>query len=164
MKKVVVIMSMLLSLGMFSACSSDDDSLNGNNEKNEGELVSWFNETDKIYISDPNSIIGTWNLKTLCYPEGNYEIPIDDRDLFMFSTNGKVKVVIKKGKSLYPDLPNEDGEYDYSYDKEKQTLQLCGESLKCIISDGEMIVEGSHFGPDDGLYMHEFYFYKIDLR
>ena len=116
--------------------------------------------TDKETASDPNSIIGTWELKMLCYPEGDREIPSDDRDLFMFSTNGKVKIVIKKGKPLYPDLPNEDGEYDYFYDKEKQTIQLCSETLKCIISDGEMHMEGYHYGPDDGLYTHEFIFIK----
>ncbi len=78
----------------------------------------------------------------------------------MFNQSGKVKVFIKKGKPLYPDLPNEDGEYDYSYDREKQIIQLCGKTLKCIISGGDMHMEGYHQGPDDGLYVHEFIFIK----
>lgn len=133
-KKLVLMMSMLLWLGMFSACSSDED-------------------TD-------NPIVGTWELKTLCYPEGDTEIPIGNRDMFTFNSNEKVKVVIRKGKPLYPDLPNEDGEYDYSYDKDRQIIQLCGKTLKCIISSGEMHIEGYHYGPDDGLYNHEFIFIK----
>ena len=80
--------------------------------------------------------------------------------MFTFNSNEKVKVVIRKGKPLYPDLPNEDGEYDYYYDKDRQIIQLCGKTLKCIISSGEMHIEGNHYGPDDGLYNHEFIFIK----
>ena len=151
MKKNLLLMmsaAMMLTFGI-SSCSSSDD-----------EISERSNDEVSETASDPNSIIGVWELKTLNYPEGDREIPLDDRDLFTFSTNGKVKVAIKKGKSLYPDLPNEDGEYDYFYDKEKQKIQLCSETLKCIISDGEMHLEGHHFGPDDGLYTHEFIFIK----
>ena len=127
----------------FTACSSDDES----------------DKPVKEVVTAP-SIIGVWELKTICYPEGDREIPSDNRDLFTFNSNGKVSVIIKKGKPLYPDLPNEDGEYEYSYDEGKQIIQLCGETLKCTISDGEMHMEGSHYGPDDGLYNHEFIFVK----
>ena len=148
MKKKLFILSSFLLIIISVGCSD------------EKQLYDWQSETDKTIASDPNSIIGTWELKTLCYPEGNHEIPIEDRDLFMFSSNGQVKVLIKKGRPLYPDLPNEDGEYNYSYDKEKQIIQLCGETLKCIISNGEMSIEGDHYGPDDGLYFHKFQFIK----
>lgn len=142
-------MCFLLTI-FFVGCGNEEDNLSN----------SWLSEMDEETASDPNTIIGAWELKTLCYPEGDKEIPLDDRDLFIFNINGKVKVVIKKGKPLYPDLPNEDGEYDYSYDKEKQIIQICSETLKCIISDGEMYMEGYHYGPDDGLYTHEFIFIK----
>ena len=138
-KKLFGLIGVLLII-ISAGCSKDDD--------------------NEVGSTDPNSIIGTWELKTLCYPEGDRVIPSDNRDLFMFNINGKVKVNIKKGKPLYPDLPNEDGEYDYSYDKEKHIIQLCSETLKCIISDGEMHMEGYHYGPDDGLYTHEFIFIK----
>ena len=127
------------------------------------EYIFIMSEPDKETASDSNSIMGIWELKTLCYPEGNREIPSDYRDSFTFSSSGKVTVVIKKRKPLYPDLPNENGEYDYSYDKEKKILQLCGESLKCVISDDEMHVEGYHHGPDDGVYTHEFIFKKKQI-
>lgn len=142
-KNLLIILSFLLII-ITSGCS---------NEKQQSE-------TDKTEVSNPNSIIGIWELKTLCYPEGNHEIPLEDRDLFMFNSNGQVKVIIKKGKPLYPDLPNEDGEYDYFYDKEKQIIHLCGKTLKCIITNGKMSVEGNHYGPDDGLYFHKFQFIK----
>jgi len=145
-KKLILMMSMLLWLGLFSACSSDEgntDSIMGKNK-----------------IASEFSIVGTWELKTLCYPENVFEIPIDQRDVFIFSSNDKIKVFIKKGKPLYPDLPNEDGEYDYFYDKEKQEIQLCEKTLKCITSESEMHMEGYHYGPDDGLYVHEYIFIK----
>jgi hypothetical protein len=148
-KNLFVLMCSLLTI-FPAGCSNEEDDLSN----------SWLSKVDKETASDPNSIIGTWELKTLCYPEGDWEIPSENRDLFMFYINGKMKVVIKKGKPLYPDLPNEDGEYNYSYDKEKQIIQLCGETLKCIISNGEMSIEGDHYGPDDGLYFHKFQFIK----
>ena len=158
MKNYLFILTSTLLIVLSAGCSSDDESYPDKEEK--GNLDTWLNDTDKKMASDPNSIIGTWELKTLCYPDGNREIPLDDRDLFVFNSSGKVMAVIKKGKPLHPDLPNEDREYGYSYDKEKQILQLCGESLKCIITDGEMHIIGYHYGPDDGLYMHEYIFIK----
>lgn len=131
--KLVLMTSMLLWLGMFSACSSDDD-------------------TD-------NPIIGTWELKTLGFPGVDIEIPSDQRDVYEFCANGKVKV-IKKFRTGFDDFPGEDGEYDYSYDKKKQIIQLCGVARECIISGGEMHMEGYHYGPDDGLYVHEYIFIK----
>ena len=85
MKKKLFILSSFLLIIISVGCSD------------EKQLYDWQSETDKTIASDPNSIIGTWELKTLCYPEGNHEIPIEDRDLFMFSSNGQVKVLIKKG-------------------------------------------------------------------
>lgn len=115
---------LMMAFGM-SSCSSDD-SIEGQN--------------------DPASeipIVGTWELNTLGYPGFDYEIPLDDRDLFIFNSNGKLKV-IKKKRSFFPDFPNEDGEYDYSYDKKKQIIQLCGVARECIISNGEMHIDGYH--------------------
>jgi hypothetical protein len=106
----------MMAFGM-SSCSSDDD--------------------------DDNPIVGTWELKTLGYPGFDYEIPLDDRDLFIFNSNGKLKV-IKKKRSFFPDFPNEDGEYDYSYDKAKKIIQLCGVARECIILNGEMRIDGYH--------------------
>lgn len=151
MKKSIYLSGILfLLLVLMSSCSSDEiDFSNG-----------WLNESDIEKAHNPNSITGVWELKTCCYPEGNYEISSDDRDFFMFNSEGKVKVVIKKGKAKYPDLPNEDGEYDYTYDMEKQVIQLLASTRKCIISNGEMRIDGYHYGPDDGIYSHEYIFIK----
>ena len=142
-KKNVLWICVVLMMAFGMSSCSNDDSIEGQNDP-----------------ASESSIVGTWELKTLCYPDGNTEISSDQRDIFMFNQSGKVKVFIKKGKPLYPDLPNEDGEYDYSYDREKQIIQLCGKTLKCIISGGDMHMEGYHQGPDDGLYVHEFIFIK----
>jgi hypothetical protein len=150
MKKYVLFFCVLLLAGSLCSCSSGDNDDMPNDK---------LGETGKIAVPD-SIIIGTWELKTLYYPDFVREIPLDERDLFMFSSYGKVKVVIKKGKPLYPDLPNEDGEYDYSYDKEKQIIQLCGETLKCMISDGEMHLEGHHYSPYDHPEILEFIFIK----
>ena len=160
-KKLLVLIGVLLIIGSVGCSKDGDPEIIPTEEEDENSSNGSLSETDKETAS--NSIIGVWELKTLCYPEGNREIPSDYRDLFIFSSSGKVTVVIKKGKPLYPDLPNENGEYDYSYDKEKQILQLCGESLKCVISDDEMHVEGYHHGPDDGVYTHEFIFIKKQI-
>ena len=128
-KKLVLMMSMLLWLGMFSACSSDDD-------------------TD-------NPIVGTWELKTLCYPGGDLEIPSDQRDLFIFNSNDKLKV-IKKRRSFFPDFPNEDGEYDYSYYKKKQLIQLCGVERECIVSEDEMRIDGYHYADSEPVQLFIF--------
>lgn len=146
-KKLVLMTSMLIWLGMFSACSSDEgktDSIMGKNK-----------------IASESSIVGTWELKTLCYPENVFEIPLGQRDLFIFNSNGQVKV-IKKTKSIFPYFPNEDGEYDYSYDKEKQKIQFWGQTRECVISDDEMHIEGYH-SPDDGLEIWEYVFIKKQI-
>ena len=127
--KLVLMTSMLLWLGMFSACSSDDD-------------------TD-------NPIIGTWELKTLGFPGVDIEIPSDQRDVYEFCANGKVKV-IKKFRTGFDDFPGEDGEYDYSYDKKKQIIQLCGVARECIISNGEMHIEGYHSANSEPVQMFIF--------
>lgn len=110
-------MSVLLTLGLFNACNSDDD-------------------TD-------NPIVGTWELSILHLPGTECEIPSDQRDLYVFSPNGKVKVT-KKTSVVFDEFPSEDGEYDYSYDKKKQIIQLCGKSRECIISGSEMRIDGYH--------------------
>ena len=46
--------------------------------------------------------------------------------------------------SYFRDFPNEDGEYDYSYDEEKKIIKLCGKTRQCIISDSEMHMDGYH--------------------
>ena len=141
MRKVLFGLGILLSVGLFCACSSDDELLNGNEEKKGGELDSWFNDTDKKSISDPNSIIGTWELHIISdlTTDTDVELSLGQGDLYMFNSNGKVKAV-KRTKYL-PEFPGEDGEYDYSYDKEKQVLQLCGITWHCVISGGEMYID-----------------------
>ena len=93
---------LMMAFGI-SSCSSDDD--------------------------DDNPIVGTWELKTLGFPGVDIEIPSDQRDVYEFCANGKVKVI---------------KEYDYSYDKKKQIIQLCGVARECVISNGEMHIEGYH--------------------
>ena len=77
------------------------------------------------------------------FPGVDIEIPSDQRDVYEFCANGKVKV-IKKFRTGFDDFPGEDGEYDYSYDKKKQRIQLCGVARECVISNGEMWIEGYH--------------------
>ena len=55
---------LMMAFGM-SSCSSDDD--------------------------DDNPIVGTWELKTLGFPGVDIEIPSDQRDVYEFCANGKVK-------------------------------------------------------------------------
>lgn len=139
---------LMLSVGM-SSCSSDenDDLSNGKS-----------NET----TSDAVSIVGTWELKTLCYPDGDVEVPSGQRDIFIFNSNGKVKV-IKKRKSVFPDFPNEDGEYDFSYDKEKQTITFCGKTRECVITDSVMDVESGYYS-DRGEPISNFIFQKCETQ
>lgn len=147
-----IYLSGILFLLLILTCSCSSELIDSSN--------GWLNESDIKKAYNPNSIIGVWELKTKCYPEGNYEIPSDDRDLFMFNSEGKVKIVIKKGKTMYPDLPNKDGEYEYTYDMEKQVIQLLASTRKCIIANGEMRIYGYHYGTDDGIYSHEYIFIK----
>ena len=65
MKKVFVILSMLLSLGMFSACSSDDASFTTLNNK--WVLVSYVNETGEV-LKEAN---GYYYL-IIFHPDGTY--------------------------------------------------------------------------------------------
>ena len=116
MRKFILLFSFIIAASCLSGCSNS--------------------ENDDPFVS----IVGTWELKTLCYPGSNVEIPLDKRDLFIFSSSGQVKV-IKKMRSFFPNFPNEDGEYDYSYDKEKQIILLCGKTRKCIITDDEMNID-----------------------
>ena len=55
---------LMMAFGI-SSCSSDDD--------------------------DDNPIVGTWELKTLGFPGVDIEIPSDQRDVYEFCANGKVK-------------------------------------------------------------------------
>ena len=99
---------------------------------------------------DDNPIVGTWELKTLGFPGVDIEIPS-----YEFCANGKVKV-IKKFRTGFDDFPGEDGEYDYSYDKKKQIIQLCGVARECIISNGEMHIEGYHSANSESVQMFIF--------
>lgn len=129
MKKVFVIMSMILLPGMFSACNSENDLLNGNDEGEEGVVTT---------LPD-SSIVGTWILHIIYnnHAGTKVEVPLDQSDSYMFNLNGKVKFVKKINEDFFG-FPKEDGEYDYSYDKENQRLQLYGKTRACTIKDGEM--------------------------
>ena len=135
MKSKLFVMMCFLLMIISAGCSNDDQS------------IGWLSETDIETASDPNSIIGIWELQTLCYPDFDTKMPVEQRDIFMFSSKGQVKV-IKKTRSFFPDFPNEDGEYEYSYDNEKQIIQLCGVTRACIISNGEMRIESGYNDPD----------------
>lgn len=65
MKKVLVMMSMLLSLGLFFACSSDDDSFT--TLYNNWVLVSYVNETGEVL----KEAKGYYYLITF-HPDGTY--------------------------------------------------------------------------------------------
>ena len=132
MKKYLFVLMCFLLTIISAGCGKDD------------QPNDWQDETDKEIVSDPNSIIGKWELSTLYYPGAiRFEIPLDQRDLFLFSSKGQVKV-IKKNRSSFPDFPNEDGDYDYSYDKEKQTIELCGIIRECVIMDEELYIESGY--------------------
>ena len=67
----------LLLIFISAGCSNDEDDLS-NDQPN-----GWLSETDKETASDPNPIIGIWELNTLYYPGAiRFEIPLDQRDLF----------------------------------------------------------------------------------
>lgn len=149
MKKLVFIVSVLIAAFCFCGCSGDE---------NDDLLNDRLNEKS----SDTVSIIGIWELKTLCYPGNDeVEIPVEKRDIFVFSSNGKVNVT-KKRKSDFQDFPNEDGEYDYSYDKEKQIITLCGKTRECIITDSIMNLESCYFS-DCGEPIQNFIFIKKQI-
>ena len=86
-----------------------------------------------------SSITGSWELETvLYYYGGNKEIPAGSRDLYLFTSDGKVKVIKHYSDS---DFLNE-GEYDYTFDAEKQEITINGKRRKCTITDGKMTVSG----------------------
>ena len=120
---------LMMAFGI-SSCSSDDD--------------------------DDNPIVGTWELKTLGFPGVDIEIPSDQRDVYEFCANGKVKSSKNSEQVCFDDFPGEDGEYDYSYDKKKQIIQLCGVARECIISNGEMHIEGYHSANSESVQMFIF--------
>ena len=126
MKKILFIMCLIS--GMMVACSSDDDF-------SEYWQKGYLSETDKDTASSPNTIVGIWELKTFC-PFGNDEITIPSkrRDIYYFLSSGKVRVV--RNNDEYTML--KDGEFDYSYDQEKQVIMIDGQRRKCELSDGKM--------------------------
>ena len=146
---------LMIAVGMSSCSSSDEDDDLSNDRLNEMP-------SDTV-PSDTDPIVGTWELKTLHYDAGSgFEIPVEKRDLFIFGSNGKVKVIIKI-KSDLPNFPNEDGEYDYFYDKEKQTLQLCGKTRECIIKDSVMYI-ASGYASDCAEVLQYFAFQKCETQ
>lgn len=113
MRKELFSLSLLLFLALVlvtTGCSNDDD--------------------DQQSYAD---IASTWQLVAYCVPQAErhvYEVPEGERDLFVFGSDRKVKVTIKKWKNRYfPLFPNEDGVYDYSYNKGKQKIQFCKKEL-----------------------------------
>ena len=136
MKNLLFYMSALLLLCL-AGCSNDAD--------------------DEQSYSD---IVGTWELVAYYSITGYHEIPAGERDLFLFGSDQKVKVTIKKWKNRYfPLFPNEDGVYDYSYNKEKQEIHFFGIERDCIISDDEMRMEGNH-SDHDGVEVDWYIFKK----
>jgi len=139
MKNLLFYMSALLLLCL-AGCSNDAD--------------------DEQSYSD---IVGTWELVAYCVPcfdDEVFELPEAERDFFMFGSDQKVKVTIKKWKNRYfPLFPNEDGVYDYSYNKGKQKIQFFGIERDCIISDDEMRMEGNH-SDHDGVEVDWYIFKK----
>ena len=101
MRKLLLCMGAFLFLCL-TGCSNDDD--------------------DEQSYAD---IVGTWELVSFYTIVGHYEVPEGERDLFVFGSDRKVKVTIKKWKNRYfPLFPNEDGVYDYSYNKGKQKIHF----------------------------------------
>ena len=136
MKNLLFYMSALLLLCL-AGCSNDAD--------------------DEQSYSD---IVGTWELVAYYSITGYHEIPAGERDLFLFGSDRKVKVTIKKWKNRYfPLFPNEDGVYDYSYNKGKQKIQFFGIERDCIILDDEMRMEGNH-SDHDGVEVDWYIFKK----
>ena len=72
MKKVFLLMSILLSLGMFCACSNDDETLTKNDNGQESESYSVNEPLSSLY----NNILGEWKL-VKAIPEGDTLLGID---------------------------------------------------------------------------------------
>ena len=126
MKKMTLLFIYLLLMFISAGCSNDEN----------------IGESD-IVVFDPNSIVGTWELKTLCYPGSDLELPLEYRDVFIFDSNGKL-MVTKSRSSIFDDWPNEDGEYEYFYDEEQQIIEFCEKKRECIIMDGKMVIESGY--------------------
>ena len=118
MKNLLFYMSALLLLCL-AGCSNDAD--------------------DEQSYSD---IVGTWELVAYYSITGYHEIPAGERDLFLFGSDRKVKVIKKMKPRYFPLFPNEDGVYDYSYNK-----------------DDEMRMEGNH-SDHDGVEVDWYIFKK----
>ena len=125
MKKVSLFIVMLLLLGMFSACSSDDS------------------------ISDSNPILGTWELERVLRAFGGDEdvIPPKNRDIYIFGSNGKVYVTSNNRYSYFL----ETGEYDYLCETGKQEIMINGKLRNCSISSGKMTISGDINAYSDGV-------------
>ena len=138
MRKLLLCMGAFLFLCL-TGCSNDDD--------------------DEQSYAD---IVGTWELVSFYTIVGHYEVPEDERDLFVFGSDRKVKVIKKLKRPYLPLFPNEDGEFDYSYNKGKQKIHFFGVERDCIILDDEMRMEGNH-SADDGMEVFWYIFKKTDL-
>lgn len=144
MKNIVLYVCLLIAATCFCGCGKDDyeDYLSD----------GWLTEADKKIASDPNSIIGAWELETLLGAFSiKVEIPSGHRDLYIFNSNGKVKCIINT-KSDVPHLLKEDGIYDYSYDEEKQIIIINRETYSCFVSDDEMHINIGYSSCYDGIY------------
>ena len=115
--------------GILVSCNS-----NVNEDMLEKRQYDWLSEEDKEAASDPNSIIGIWELYAV-NQEIDILIPSKSQDLFCFLSNGRVKVVRNNDK--YPCILKT-GDFGYFYDKEKKILKIDGYHYQCIISDAKM--------------------------
>jgi hypothetical protein len=154
MKKILFCMSAFLYL-FLAGCSNDAD-----DEQSYANIVGTSsNDDDEQSYSD---IVGTWELVAYCVPcfdDEVFELPEAERDLFMFGSDRKVKVIKKMKPRYFPLFPNEDGVYDYSYNKEKQEIHFFGIERDCIIMDDEMRMEGNH-SDHDGVEVFWYIFIK----
>ena len=157
MRKILFCMGAFLCL-FLAGCSNDAD-----DEQSYADIVGTSsNDDDEQSYAD---IVGTWELVAYYILETVYEVPEDERDLFVFNSNEEVMVVknwesyLHKGPNLLY-FPNEAGEYEYSYDKEKQIINFMGKTRKCIISGRKMRMEGYYTGPADGTEILHFIFIK----
>lgn len=101
MKKVLVMMSMLLSLGLFFACSSDDDSFT--TLYNNWVLVSYVNETGEVL----KEAKGYYYLITF-HPDGTYSGKAYGNEMGgKYKLNGK-KIQINPGDITKMDVEGSD--------------------------------------------------------
>ena len=152
MKKILFCMGAFLCL-FLAGCSND-----GDDQQSYADNVgtSSNDDDDKQSYAD---IVGTWELVAYYSITGYHEIPAGERDLFLFGSDRKVKVIKKMKPRYFPLFPNEDGVYDYSYNKEKQEIHFFGIERDCIIMDDEMRMEGNH-SDHDGVEVFWYIFIK----